>query len=102
MEARKGGDGNTRWDRKVKWEEVQGVKGVKAKREENGEACGRKVGERGEEVKEVCREVYEEDNVRSAPLILQTKQKACVEFRLKKKGMCEADKRGMALPNWCF
>ncbi len=40
-----------------------------AKEEENGETCGWKVGERAEEEKEVCGEIYEEDNMRSALLI---------------------------------
>lgn len=74
--------------------------GGEAKEEENGEARGRKVGERAGEEKEACGEIYEEGNVRSAPSIYRMKQKACVE----KKEMCEADKRvaRMALPNCCF
>lgn len=67
------GSGNIRWERKVGWG------GGNAKEEESGEACGRKEGETAEDEKEAYGEIYEEDNVRSAPL----------KFRMKKQGVCE-------------
>lgn len=47
------------------------------RREKNGEARGRKIGERTEEEKEVCGEIYEEDNVRSVPLKLDGTKGVC-------------------------
>lgn len=61
------------------------------RKEESGEACGSRIGERAGEEKEACGEIYEEDDVRSSPLLVRMKQKACVKIRLENEKSKEGE-----------
>ena len=65
--------------RRRRQEEVEVRNGGGGGGRKNGEACGRKEGERTEDEKEVYRKIYEEGNVRSAQIKVRVKQKVCVK-----------------------